>query len=91
MGEGFDGEILRAKRLSSSVGKDERPAGYRVTRWPEAIPHYSVDLELALPVLERGADNLFLHGNYMGHIGLAKILDRAAALPQQLAARGSWA
>ncbi len=75
----------------SAFGKDERPAGYRVTRWPEAIPHYSVDLELALPVLERGADNLFLHGNYMGHIGLAKILDRAAALPQQLAARGSWA
>jgi oxygen-dependent protoporphyrinogen oxidase len=61
-----------------------------VTRWPESIPHYSVDLELALPILERGAGNLFLHGNYMGHIGLAKILDRAAALPAQLEARGRW-
>ncbi len=74
----------------SAFGKSERPAGYRVTRWPEAIPHYSVDLELALPRLERGATNVFLHGNYMGHIGLAKILDRAAALPDQVAARGRW-
>ena len=74
----------------AAFGKAEMPVGYRITRWPEAIPHYSVDLELALPALERGADNLFLHGNYMGHIGLAKILDRAAALPAQIESRGHW-
>lgn len=74
----------------SAFGRSGEPAGYRVTRWPESIPHYSVDLELALPALERGADNLFLHGNYMGHIGLAKILDRAAALPSRIEARGRW-
>lgn len=74
----------------SAFGATEKPAGYRVTRWPETIPHYSVDLELALPALERGADNLFLHGNYMGQIGLAKILDRACALPELIAARGRW-
>jgi len=74
----------------SAFGRPEGPTGYRVTRWPESIPHYSIDLERALPALERGADNLFLHGNYMGHIGLAKILDRAAALPAQIEARGRW-
>lgn len=80
--------VIDERRLA--FGRPERPAGYRVTRWPESIPHYAVDLELALPILERGADNLFLHGNYMGHIGLAKILDRAAALPAQVQARGRW-
>lgn len=74
----------------SAFGNTDRPAGFRVTRWPEAIPHYAIPLELALPQLERGGDNLYLHGNYMGHIGLAKILDRAAALPSQIAARGRW-
>lgn len=74
----------------SAFGIGGKPVGYRVTRWPESIPHYSVELESALPVLERGAENLFLHGNYMGHIGLAKILDRAAALPAQLETRGRW-
>ncbi|MGE5522435.1 MAG: protoporphyrinogen/coproporphyrinogen oxidase [Rhodospirillaceae bacterium] len=74
----------------SAFGNDERPVGYRVTRWPESIPHYSVDLELALPKLQHGTNNVFLHGNYMGHIGLAKILDRAAALPAQIESRGCW-
>jgi len=81
---------LIVEERASAFGKQERPVGYRITRWPEAIPHYTVDLELALPALERGGRNLFLHGNYMGHIGLAKILDRAAALPAQVAARGTW-
>lgn len=81
---------LVVEERRSAFGNPDRPAGYCVTRWPDSIPHYSVDLELALPALERGADNVFLHGNYMGHIGLAKILDRAAALPLQLAARGRW-
>lgn len=74
----------------SAFGTTGKPVGYRVTRWPDSIPHYSVELESALPILERGADNVFLHGNYMGHIGLAKILDRAAALPAQVQARGRW-
>lgn len=76
---------------AAAFGATSKPAGYRVTRWPETIPHYSVDLEAVLPVLERGADNIFLHGNYLGQIGLAKILDRAAALPALIAARGRWA
>ena len=81
---------LILEERAAAFGKHGRPVGYRITRWPEAIPHYTVDLELALPALERGGRNLFLHGNYMGHIGLAKILDRAAALPGQVAARGTW-
>jgi protoporphyrinogen/coproporphyrinogen III oxidase len=77
---------LVLEERQAAFGRRERPVGYRVTRWPESIPHYSVDLETALPTLERGAPNIFLHGNYMGHIGLAKILDRAAALPDKIAA-----
>lgn len=74
----------------AAFGVEGKPVGYRVTRWPETIPHYSIELETALPALERGAENIFLHGNYMGQIGLAKILDRAAALPDLISARGRW-
>ena len=80
--------ILEERR--SAFGRNDEPAGFSVTRWREAIPHYTVDLEAVLPRLEQGAPNLFLHGNYMGHIGLAKILDRASALPDLVAARGRW-
>jgi oxygen-dependent protoporphyrinogen oxidase len=81
---------LAVEERKAAFGKSGRPVGFRVTRWPHTIPHYTIELERALPRLQRGGDNVFLHGNYMGHIGLAKILERAAALPAQIAERGHW-
>lgn len=51
-----------------------------MTRWPNALPHYSIDLERILITLPRPPSNIRLVGNYLGRIGLAKILERAAVV-----------
>ena len=51
-----------------------------ITRWPNALPHYTVDLERILTALPPPPPNIALVGNYLGRIGLAKILERAAVV-----------
>ena len=54
------------------------PLATHITRWPNALPHYSVELERILSGLPAPPTNVALVGNYLGRIGLAKILERAA-------------
>jgi oxygen-dependent protoporphyrinogen oxidase len=90
--ERSDEEILaiideeRAKCFSAAGQR----IGYRMTRWPKALPHYTLQLERDLPLISCNRKNVFLIGNYLGQIGLAKILERAASLPQELASQGQW-
>lgn len=59
------------------------PLEVKVTRWPEAIPHYTVEhkslIEQLVPMNE-----VWLHGNYLGGIGLSKILARSETLAQEI-------
>lgn len=64
--------------------------GARVSRWPDALPHYSFKLEESLPELRGMRRNVVLMGNYLGAIGLARILDQAAKIPEEVAAKGEW-
>jgi oxygen-dependent protoporphyrinogen oxidase len=57
----------------------------RITRWPNALPHYSIELERILTTLPEPPSNIALVGNYPGRIGLAKILERAAFVANQFA------
>ena len=43
-----------------------------------------------IPDLENAEQNIFLMGNYLGDLGLAKILERASKLPERLAKEGQW-
>ena len=52
---------------------------YEVTRWPEVLPNYGLELEKILANLQLPSQ-LYLNGNYMGGIGLSHILERAAHL-----------
>jgi protoporphyrinogen oxidase len=63
---------------------------YRITRWPKALPHYTADLERALPELRGLRQNTVLIGNYVQGIGLGKILEAAALLPEELLQKGEW-
>ncbi len=81
---------LISKERSVIFGLVERPQAVHVTRWPQGIPHYTLDLEKSLPVLNSPTNNVFLMGNYLGELGLAKILERASKLPGRLAAEGQW-
>jgi oxygen-dependent protoporphyrinogen oxidase len=59
-------------------GRHDVALGLRVTRWPNALPHYTIELERILTELPSPPPNVRLVGNYLGRIGLAKILERAA-------------
>ena len=56
----------------------DAPLATHITRWPNALPHYSVALERTLSALPAPPPNIALVGNYLGRIGLAKIAERAA-------------
>ena len=60
------------------------PLAMHVTRWPNVLPHYSVDLERTLASLPEPPANIALVGNYLGRIGLAKILERAAYVVEKV-------
>jgi protoporphyrinogen oxidase len=56
----------------------------RLTRWPSALPHYTIELERILTTLPAAPQNVALVGNYLGRVGLAKILERAAFVADDL-------
>ena len=66
-------------------GRADTPLATHITRWPNALPHYSIDLERALADLPAPPPNVALVGNYLGRIGLAKILERAAYVVDTMA------
>jgi len=64
-------------------GRRDETLAMHVTRWPNALPHYSIELERILTTLPPPPKNVALVGNYLGRIGLAKILERAAFVANQ--------
>ena len=58
-----------------------------VTRWPKALPHYTVEFEKCLNLLKPML-NTKLHGNYLGQIGLSRILEKSESLAEELAKAG---
>ena len=69
---------LIASEREKFYGKHDDGLDFRITRWPNALPHYSIELERILTMLPAPPSNIALVGNYLGRIGLAKILERAA-------------
>jgi oxygen-dependent protoporphyrinogen oxidase len=87
-GGALDPEIvmLEDPELSEIICRDreqffqriDQPLATHITRWPRALPHYSLELERILAELAPPPPNVALVGNYLGRIGLAKIVERAA-------------
>lgn len=75
---------------STAFHLSERPTSAVTTRWPQGIPHYTLDLQKMIPDLKSSEQNIFLMGNYLGDLGLAKILERASRLPDRLAKEAKW-
>jgi oxygen-dependent protoporphyrinogen oxidase len=72
-------QLIAAERAQFFGRKDDE-LEFHITRWPRALPHYSVNLERILTTLPAPPPNIRLVGNYLGRIGLAKILERAAVI-----------
>lgn len=69
---------LIAGERQQLYGRHEEALGAYITRWPEALPHYSIELERVLTTLPSLPRGIGLVGNYLGRIGLTGIVDRAA-------------
>lgn len=93
-GGALDREILNlSDQEFAQLIADERRRFYahsdealdiHITRWPNALPHYSIDLERMLMDLPPPPSGVALVGNYLGRIGLAKILERAAVVAEDM-------
>jgi protoporphyrinogen oxidase len=61
-------------------GRHDEALAIHITRWPAALPHYSIELERNLSTLPPAPPQVGLVGNYLGRIGLSGIIERAAAV-----------
>jgi oxygen-dependent protoporphyrinogen oxidase len=73
---------LIASERERFFGANDCALAVQITRWPKALPHYSIELERILTTLPALPANFALGGNYLGRIGLAKILERAACVAE---------
>ncbi len=91
IGQLADPELIKliAGERERLYGAVDEPIGIHLTNWPEALPHYSIDLERILTQLPAPPVNIALVGNYLGRIGLAKIIESAAFVAREF--RGSSA
>lgn len=83
--EEVTGSILLDR--GSFFRRQDKPLAVHITSWPNALPHYSVDLERTLVKLPEPPPNIALVGNYLGRIGLAKIFERAAFVVENIVKR----
>lgn len=88
LGGALDREVLQlddnelqqliANERQQLYGRHEEPLDVHLTRWPEALPHYSTELEQVLTTLPSLPRGVGLVGNYLGRIGLTGMVERAA-------------
>ncbi len=80
-------KILADRRRLNGFPEDVMPFSYSVQKWPKAIPYYTVELhEILKTELNRRSNegDFRLMGNYLGVLGLTKILDRCATTVEAL-------
>lgn len=73
---------LIATERKRFYGKRDEPLGLYINRRPKSIPHYTIELERTLSNLPAPPANVALVGNYLGRIGLAKLIERAAVVAE---------
>jgi protoporphyrinogen/coproporphyrinogen III oxidase len=56
-----------------------------ITRWPQGLPHYTIEHEKYISELKRMI-GVSLHGNYLGSIGLSRILEKSEQLAEKILA-----
>jgi len=75
-------ELIQSER-TRIFGLNDKIHDYRLSPWPKALPHYTLAHKKILNSLKL-PKNLYLNGNYMGVIGLSKILVRSKDLSNEI-------
>lgn len=81
-----DGRLMAALAADRRLvtGREQQPLSARITRWPAAIPVYD-ETVLAVGALQSTLPPwLSVTGNYLGRIGVAALLDQAAAAANRI-------
>lgn len=73
----------RAKMLNRNEGRSNAIQHYKISQWPHALPHYNFVLREVLENIKT-PPHIHLAGNYLGCIGLAKILKESEALARKI-------
>jgi oxygen-dependent protoporphyrinogen oxidase len=76
-------ELIAAER-EKFYGQRDEPLALYINRRPKAIPHYTIELEKILKALPPPPARVALVGNYLGRIGLAKLIERAAVVAEDM-------
>ncbi|MCC6278391.1 MAG: NAD(P)-binding protein [Oligoflexia bacterium] len=80
-------EMLLKDRTTLNKSPSAQPKHVEITRRDRAIPHYDLNLERILrnlPLSNLEKHGLFINGNYLGQIGLSRILERSEQLVQRM-------
>ncbi len=64
--------------------KAPRIHAHHVKVWPQALPHYTTNLEAQLKDLADRNSKVYLHGNYLGALGLTALLEKSFKLADTL-------
>ena len=83
LGDGQFSDLIATER-ERFYGKRDEPLALHINRRPKAIPHYTIELERTLTNLPAPPANVALVGNYLGRIGLAKLIERAAVVADEI-------
>lgn len=76
----LEGILQDRQRLTTQT---ELPVEFKVHYWPRAIPHYTVDWAKTLDQLTL-PQGVYLHGNYLGRLGLSKIYAESILLARKI-------
>jgi len=79
-------DLIRRER-QRFYGRNDRLLAIYINRRRKAIPHYTIELEQILRQLPALPSNVALVGNYLGRIGLAKLIERAAVVAEEFSQR----
>lgn len=80
-------EQIVADRRRLRGGPPDRPIKFVARHWASALPHYTLELE---EILEKVAgeslaeQGIYLHGNYLGRLGLSQIIPAAKDLAKKV-------
>jgi oxygen-dependent protoporphyrinogen oxidase len=83
MSDGELAQLIQSERAEFFKATDTA-LHVKVDRWDKALPAYDIELENILKQIDL-PKGLYLHGNYLGGLGLSKILERGDRLAQELA------
>ena len=81
-----DAEIINLVEKTHGLVFDEtqKVLEYQITRWPRALPHYTIEHNEIITQL-KPMKKVFLHGNYLGQLGLSRLLEKSEQLAEVIA------